>query len=470
MASSGSAALSASAARSFDFGSDDVLCSYDDYTPHQDQSANGRLSDPSDKDLHENRVGRPLANIYGQQEEFSREDVVSAVDKCMKKYADNLTRNLEGISGRLTQLELYCFKLERSIGEFRSDMIREQSEEDLKLASLEKHVHEVHRAVQIIRDKQELSETQKELTKLQLSQKDSTNPTSHSQKNEGLASANAETKSHNDQTDATNQQLALALPHQIPRAPDQNQSYKEPHTQQPPLDRFVLNPQNPYYAPRQPQPLEHQSQNLQPELHYAQPRAQMHDLPIQALLPQFRAQWSQPMQPQQPSLQAQTPRPSNPPVYAHYSPNQPANTVQPEAYQSGSSSMAPPASYTAVLLPSGYGVSGGGISHHPSQHTMQRQTPPPAGQVSFSSGYAYPMQPTMQDYATYLRSSHPQSFQVPNNHPYGEIIDKAVSMGYPREQVIDVVREIGETGQPVDLNALLDRLNALGNAGARRPW
>lgn len=466
-------ALSASGARSFDFGSDDVLCSYDDYATHPDQSANGRLSDPSAKDLHENRVGRPLANIYGQHEEFSREDVVSAVDKCMKKYADNLTRNLEGISGRLTQLELYCFKLERSIGEFRSDMIREQSEEDLKLASLEKHVHEVHRAVQIIRDKQELSETQKELTKLQLSQKDSTNP-SHSQKNDGPASSNAETKPHNDQTDAPNQQLALALPHQIPRTSDQNQPYKEPHTQQPPLDRFVLNQPNQYYAPRQPQPLERQSQqHIQSELHYAQPRAQMHDLPIQALLPQFRAQWSQPMQPQQPSLQAQALRPSNPPVYAHYSPNQPPNPVQPEAYQSSSnSSMAPPTSYTAVLLPSGYGVSGGGggISHHPSQHTMQRQTPPPASQVSFNSGYAYPMQPTMQDYGAYLRSSHPQSFQVQNNHPYGEIVDKAVSMGYPREQVMDVVREIGESGQSVDLNALLDRLNALGNAGARRPW
>ncbi|KAG0487386.1 hypothetical protein HPP92_009481 [Vanilla planifolia] len=66
-------------------------------------------------------------------------------------------------SGRLTQLELCCYKLERSVGEFRADMIRDQSEADLRMKSLVKRIHEVHRSVQIIRDKQELYETHKEL-------------------------------------------------------------------------------------------------------------------------------------------------------------------------------------------------------------------------------------------------------------------------------------------------------------------
>lgn len=44
MASGGSATRSASA-RSFDFGADDVLCSYEDYTPPMDQTVNGKRLD-----------------------------------------------------------------------------------------------------------------------------------------------------------------------------------------------------------------------------------------------------------------------------------------------------------------------------------------------------------------------------------------------------------------------------------------
>lgn len=514
MASGGSAPRSASA-RSFDFGSDDVLCSYDDYTPQLDQTVNGKRSDSSAKDLHESRGGRSFTNLYGQPEEFSREDVISAVEKCMNKYADNLTRNLEGISGRITQLELYCFKLERSIGEFRTDMVREQSEAYLKLKSLEKHVHEVHRSVQIIRDKQELSETQKELAKLQFSQKEPTNSSQSQKSNEGLTAAAPEIKAHNDDSDASNLQLALALPHQTAPTPDQNQAYKEPPMQQPaptsltvpPQDRYVLNQANSYYTSRQPLSLEQQSQNLQSELHYAQQRAQMHDLSIQVptnqqvnaaanLLaqqqpfPQYRPQWSQPMQPQQPSSQAQSPRPQNPSAFARYSSNQPGNTIT-EAYQG--SSMAPPAPYIAVPQSGGYGVSGGSICHLPSQHNIQRQPLPQASQVSFGppplakSGYvgtnAYSSQSNMQGYnAVYVidgsRASHPHyppnnnvaAPQILNNHSYGEMIEKAISMGYPRDQVVGVVQSMGENGQPLDLNALLDRLNAIASGGMRRPW
>lgn len=87
-------------------------------------------------------MGRPLVNIY-EKEDYSKEEVITAVEKCMKKYADNLLRFLEGISGRMSQLELYCYKIERSIGEFRSDVIRDQKEAEMKFKSLEKHLQEV---------------------------------------------------------------------------------------------------------------------------------------------------------------------------------------------------------------------------------------------------------------------------------------------------------------------------------------
>ncbi|KAL0921522.1 hypothetical protein M5K25_008602 [Dendrobium thyrsiflorum] len=503
MASGGSATRSASA-RSFDFGSDDVLCSYDDYTQQMDATVNGKRSDSPAKDLHESRGGRPLTNRFGQPEEYAREDVISAVEKCMKVYTDNLTRNLEGISGRLTQLELYCFKLERSIGEFRADMVREQSEANLKLKSLEKHVHEVHRSVQIIRDKQELSETQKELAKLQLSQKEPTN-SSHSPKStDGITAAATENKAHKDDKDTSNLQLALALPHQTAPIPDQNQQYKELPIQQPaptsltvpPQDRYILNHANSYYTSLHPLPLEQQSQNLQSELHYAQQRTQIHDLSNQAPanqppFPQYRPQWSQPMQPQEPSSQSQAPRPQNPSTYARYSSNQPANTIQAEAYQG--SSIAPPSPYIAVPQSSGYGVSGSSISHLPSHLNMQRQPLPQASQISFGppslvkTGYigtnTYPSQSNMPGYNAFYvidgsRAPHPHhqpnnnvaAPQMLNNHPYGEMIEKAINMGYPRDQVVGVVQGMGESGQPLDLNTLLDRLNAIASGGMRRPW
>jgi hypothetical protein len=80
-----------------------------------------------------------------EQESYGKEDVLSAVEKCMKKYADNLLRSLEGITSRLSQLEIYCYKLERSIGELRSDVLRDET--DHRLKSLEKHLNEVSKVL-----------------------------------------------------------------------------------------------------------------------------------------------------------------------------------------------------------------------------------------------------------------------------------------------------------------------------------
>lgn len=80
---------------------------------------------------------------YNPPEDSLSQDVTVTVEKSMKKYADNLMRFLEGISSRLSQLELYCYNLDKSIGEMRSDLNRDHAEQDSKLKSLEKHVQEV---------------------------------------------------------------------------------------------------------------------------------------------------------------------------------------------------------------------------------------------------------------------------------------------------------------------------------------
>jgi hypothetical protein len=96
------------------------------------------------QDFHDSRLGRPFGKAY-EQESYGKEDVLFAVEKCMKKYADNLLRSLEGITNRLSQLEIYCYKLERSMGELRSDVLRDETDQRLK--SLEKHLHEVSKSL-----------------------------------------------------------------------------------------------------------------------------------------------------------------------------------------------------------------------------------------------------------------------------------------------------------------------------------
>lgn len=83
------------------------------------------------------------ASAYGPPEDSFNQDVVSHVEKTMKKHTDNLMRFLEGLSSRLSQLELYCYNLDKSIGEMHSDLVRDHGEADLKLKSLEKHMQEV---------------------------------------------------------------------------------------------------------------------------------------------------------------------------------------------------------------------------------------------------------------------------------------------------------------------------------------
>ncbi|MQM03148.1 hypothetical protein Taro_035920 [Colocasia esculenta] len=70
------------------------------------------------KDFRESGMGRLLVDVCSQQEEDGNWELISAAEKCMKKYTDNLLRELQ------------------------SDLGRDQNESDLKLNSLEKHIQE----------------------------------------------------------------------------------------------------------------------------------------------------------------------------------------------------------------------------------------------------------------------------------------------------------------------------------------
>jgi hypothetical protein len=91
--------------------------------------------------LQDDRMVRTL--VYSQPECYPKDAVVAAVEECMRRQAEGLLHSLDGIGGRLSQLELYCYKLERSIGELRSDVMDYHSEATVNFRCIEKNLRQV---------------------------------------------------------------------------------------------------------------------------------------------------------------------------------------------------------------------------------------------------------------------------------------------------------------------------------------
>ncbi|CAK7324007.1 unnamed protein product [Dovyalis caffra] len=530
---SGSSGRVNSGSKGFDFGSDDILCSYEDYGTTNQDSSNGSHSDPvigsnSSKDFHKSRMARSSAfpaTSYSQPDDSFSQDVVTTVEKSMKRHTDNIMRFLEGISSRLSQLELCCYNLDKSIGEMRSDFVRDNEDADFKLKSLEKHVQEVHRSVQILRDKQELADTQKELAKLQLAQKEPSS-SSHSQSSEEKVTPTAsDPKTTDNASEMRKQQLALALPHQV--APQQQAPPHPPLSQAPPQN---VAQQQPYYLspaplPTPAAPTQHpQNQYLPSDAQYRTPQMQdvsrmaaqpaqpqVNQTPQGQQFPQYQQQWPQqlPLQvqpPQQSSMQHQIKPPSTT-VYAPYPPpGQPTNPSPPETLPN---SMPMQVSYSGVpqslssrvdTMPYGYGAGRTAVPQQPQQPPPQQIKGSFGAQPSDVYATAGP-QPGLPPASAYMmydgeggRTHHqPQQPQFPQggyppqpaagtgmlprhsnpshfvrNNPYSDLIEKLVSMGFRGDHVVSVIQRMEEGGEPVDFNAVLDRLNVHSSGSSQR--
>ncbi|KAK6919059.1 UBA-like domain DUF1421 [Dillenia turbinata] len=482
-------------------------------------------SSSSSFDFQKSRMGRSAVfpAIYSQPEEPTlSQEMTTIVERTMKKYSDNLMRFLEGISSRLSQLELYCYNLDKSIGEMRADLGRDHGDADSKLKSLEKHIQEVHRSVQILRDKQELAETQKELAKLQLAQKESSSINSQ---HEDKAAPASDSKKNDNSSDTSNQQLALALPHQvapqvppptrpveqqppvapssqaIPQTAPQQQTYYLPQTQ---LPNPAVQTQHPQYLPSDPQYRTPQMQELsrvsqQPAQPQVSQTAQVQSLP------QYQQQWSQqfPQQvqpPQQPSMPPQV-RPPQAAVYPQYAPSQPTHASPAEPLPSSMSMQVPFSSVTEAMA-YGYGGTGrpgqqlplpqpikgnfGGQLGDRYAHAGPHPTLSPANAYVMydADGVRAHLQPQQSHFPqgayppTSVPLQNPQPSPNPNlvvrnpsppqfarNHPYNELIEKLVNMGFRADHVVSVIQRMEESGQPIDFNAVLDRLNVQSSGG-----
>ncbi|CAN1844386.1 hypothetical protein LINPERHAP1_LOCUS37426 [Linum perenne] len=522
---SGSSGRPSSGSKGFEFDSDDILCSYDDFS-NQD-TPNGNHSDPvpapnsSKQGFDKSRMSRSSvyqAASYGQPDDSFHQDVVSAVERSMKRHSENQMRFLEGISSRLSQLELYCYNLDKSIGEMRSDLTRDHSETDMKLKGVEKHLHEVHRSVQILRDKQELAETQKELAKLHLVHKDSTSST-HSQSNdEKSASPAFDPKKNDNASEGHNQQLALALPQQVP---PQQQPISAPVQSHVPQQNLAQGQPQTYYqlavAPPQSQPPH--TQYMTPDSQYRSNQMQggMQAQPVPAQVsqappppgqqyPQYQQQWPQQVQVQQSQQPTQVRQQSNT-VYSPYPPPNQPTVGAPPPQETLSSSMPIPTSYSTAPQPLssrvdtiqyGYGTgrpapqqmkvpfgtqpgdafttagphgatylvydTDGGRPHH------QTQPPPHYSQGGYPPSNHSLQTPQPGAPPPNMMPRNPPQPQFVRNHPYNELIEKLVSMGFRGDHVMSVIQRLEETGQPVDFNAVIDRLNVHPSGASQRGW
>lgn len=531
---SGSSGRPNSGSKGFDFASDDILCSYEDYV--NQSNSDGNHSDPSlsanpTQDFQKSRISRssvfPTTNAYSQPEESLNQELLSAVERTMKKYADNLMRFLEGISSRLSQLELYCYNLDKSIGEMRSDLVRDHGDADSKLKFLEKHLQEVHRSVQILRDKQELAETQKELAKLQFVQNESSPPAQE----ERAAVSAPEPKKSDDVSDTPNTQLALALPSQIPPPqPSHSSVQQQSSAAQPQPPSQAVGQLPPYYMPN-PQNYPQQSYlPADPQYRVPQPaQSQVSQTAQSQQYPQYQQQWSQqvsqPMPPPPPQQPPMPPPPQQPPMQPGQQPHNQMRAPAPQSqvypsYMTSQPSNPPPESMQVPFpgsqqsgvsrpeaMPYGYGGPGRPVQPQPLPQHMKGSYSAHQGD-GYATGASHPPMSSGGTYMVYdteggrplhapQQTHYPQSGfppaspSLPNmpppsssslmirnpspqqyvrSHPYNELIDKLVSMGYRGDHVMSVIQRLEESGQPVDFNAVLDRLNGNSSGSSQRSW
>ncbi|CAM6067838.1 unnamed protein product [Sphagnum tenellum] len=487
----------------FDFGNDDLLPSFEfqpaaearksTTTQHVDDRARRNLS-PSPL------VSYPVAFFFSSLET----QVVATVERTMKKYADNLLHVLEGMSGRLSQLEFNSQRIEHTVGKLKVESADHHGAADGKLRSLENMVREVQRGVQVLRDKQEIVEEQLKLAKLQHDSK----MEAHSQTQQQNVVLTPQQQAHQQLLPQHSQQLqvqAMPLtlqlePHYQPQtlsqpllSQPQQQAHQQLPTQHSQQLQLQAKPQTslpePQYQPQAlPQPLQSQPQQLTHPIPQQQVN-QSPQLPLQLQYQHLQQQSGQPEVQHQPHMQAS----QQPQLHRQHPPQSEIQYQQPQtqlqlqqqqfygqqlygSLQSDvpSYSPQPPGKYSSekvpAYLPEGYGNR---PFPQPLPQTQQHspnlssdQTYDLSGNNRVPNAGSYPLFPTAQpltgnnisNSASNMGSSSGSPPSSTNRVTIDEVINKVASMGFSKDQVHTAIRKLTENGQSVDLNIVLDKL------------
>ncbi|KAL0925617.1 hypothetical protein M5K25_003979 [Dendrobium thyrsiflorum] len=433
-----------------------------------------------------------LANDHGAS--------VEDVENTVKKYVDIILHALEGMSSRLSQLESRTCILENSVDDLKVSIGNNYGSTDGKLRQMENILREVQTGVQVLRDKQEITEAHLELAKLQLSTK-----ADHLQSESALAPSELQQKQHYQHQQAhppqpqqpiqQAPQLSAITPSQPPPPPPPLPAPNAPPPPPPPLPQQSQLPV-PYAAQL---PLQHQMTSMPslPEQQYSKPSHQLtqytptgqpnepihqqqqyqmppsHPQP-QSGLPQSQLyqsspqvpQYSQPIQPEEPNTymppsqsylpnirQPSPQSPTGPPLHQYYGTNPPLYELPP-ANRPSSGNIPISSSYGGPGLSEPY-IYGNSPSHYNSKPSPFSSAPPTSG----GSG-SYQRLPTAKllPQAASVGSNAGGGGPTGNRVAVDDVVDKVSTMGFSREQVRATVRKLTENGQSVDLNVVLDKL------------
>ncbi|PSR87560.1 Filament-like plant protein [Actinidia chinensis var. chinensis] len=437
----------------------------------------------------------PAKVVLEKDHAVNNAELLSEIDRTMKKHADNLLHALEGLSARISQLESRTRHIENSMDDLKVSVGNNHGSTDGKLRQLENVLREVHAGVQVIRDKQDILDGQLHLAKLQVSKVEQQPKTQNSVQSDSLHhTASAPQQSH----------IQLPPPAIIPPPPTLSlpnfpspapQHILLPPTQLPnqfPTNQAPSVPQRePYFPPPPPPPSQtqeptNQQYQLQPPV--PAPPQQQYQPPPHPPPPQQHPSLSAVSQPQhQPSLGHHLDEappyapPQNCPPSLRQPPPPPNGNPPSQQFYGGSPSMYEPPSnrpnsgYSAAYGPppsgpnepfpyggsaSQYGGGGGG--------SMKQQELSSA--AAQGGGGSYPQLPT----ARILPHAPPTASGVSpgtgNRVPIDDVVDKVTNMGFPRDQVRATVRKLTENGQSVDLNVVLDKLMNDGEGPPPRGW
>lgn len=100
---------------------------------------------------------------------------------------------------------------------------------------------------------------------------------------------------------------------------------------------------------------------------------------------------------------------------------------------------------------------------------------PPLNAQSYNAVYSYPPSNVSAAQNPQLPPNnvvgvHHPGLQLMCNQPYGEMIEKAVSMGYARDHAASVIQRMRESGQPMEFKSLVDRLSGQAGGAPPRVW
>lgn len=426
-----------------------------------------------------------------------KEGMPSEIDQTIKNHFDKLLHSVDALSSRLYQIESKTRKLENAVDNLKVSAEYNNGRTEGKLKQIEAIMIEVQDGIQIIRDKEEIAETELQLAKLK-GPKGSIKPEDRKTAVQADSILQASSSSSTSrqcppqllptisdsrplQPPALHPNAPSTLPypnaspagppvatHTHSQVPDntmasslQAQSYYSPamKTSESTYQRFNMTPpqQAQLPAPAPPQLYDQPTPNI-PHVSQSpqQPRSQ---LAVGAIHPQSQPPWSHHPE-ETPSLPSHNYQPSiihssslprdGPPVQQFYMDSPHSRRFNSE-YPAGYSWTPGPANSSNIR------PYGGSLSHYSGSTAKPTWPSPP------SDGESYPQLPKAQILPHALPTASivdtgSSSGGAGNKVPIDDVVDKVTAMGFRRDLVKTTVRKLTENGQSVDLNVVLDKL------------